>query len=112
MLLEEQQEKTPETVQALLLYAIALHARYEPMEAMPAITKAANLAIELGMYQADFAATHGGGDPVYAESLRRTWWELYVTDGYLAALHRQTNFRCNMINTSKSPRRSVDEARA
>lgn len=37
-LLAEHDERTPETVQALLLYAIALHARYEPMEAMPVST--------------------------------------------------------------------------
>lgn len=100
ILLAEHHEKTPETVQALLLYAIALHARYEPMEAMPVLTMAANLAIDLGMHQSDFAATHGRGNPVLQESLRRTWWELYVTDGYLAALHRHTNFRCNTVATS------------
>lgn len=100
--LAEQHAQTPETVQALLLYAIALHSRYEPMEAMSAISKATNLAIELGMHQSDYARTHGGGDAVLEESFRRTWWELYVTDGYLAALHRQVNFRCNMVSASKS----------
>jgi hypothetical protein len=29
------------------------------------------------------------------ESLRRTWWELYVTDGYVAALQRSPSFRCH-----------------
>lgn len=32
-----------------------------------------------------------------AQSLRRTWWELYVADGYLAALHRHDNFRSNTV---------------
>lgn len=99
--LAEQHEQTPETVQALLLYSIALHSRYEPMEAMAAITKAADLAINLGMHRSDYAPTHSGGDAVLEESLRRTWWELYVVDGYLAALHRHTNFKCNTVSPCK-----------
>ncbi|CZT21372.1 related to C6 transcription factor [Ramularia collo-cygni] len=98
--LAEQHEQAAETVQALLLYAIALHSRYEPMEAMSAIAKATDLAIELGMHRAEYATTYGKADPVLEESFRRTWWELYVTDGYLAALHRHTNFRCNMVNAT------------
>lgn len=66
-LIADNDEKTPETVQALLLYSMALHARYEPMEAMPAITKAADLAIELGMNHANFAPSHSEGDAVYEE---------------------------------------------
>ncbi|KAK4501255.1 hypothetical protein PRZ48_007062 [Zasmidium cellare] len=93
-------EKSPEVVQALLLYSIAMHARYEPMEAMPAMTKAADMAIDLGMNTAEFAIKHGHGDPIYEESLRRTWWELYVADGYLASLHRHTSFRSNTVLTA------------
>ncbi|KAI5364976.1 hypothetical protein Slin15195_G045140 [Septoria linicola] len=89
--------KTPEMVQASLLYSMSLHARYEPMEAMTAISKAADTAIELRMYETDFAIQHGHGDSVYEESLRRTWWELYIADGYLASLHRQTSFKSNSV---------------
>lgn len=67
---------------------------------MPAMTKAADLAIELRMNTADFAAKHGHGDAIYEESLRRTWWELFVADGYLAALHRHTSFRTNAVLSS------------
>lgn len=74
------------------------------MEAMHAVTRAADLAIELGMNHADFAATHAHGDAVYEESLRRTWWELYVTDGYLASLHRHNNFKSNnVVSTTLLP---------
>ncbi|CAK4030921.1 related to C6 transcription factor [Lecanosticta acicola] len=93
-------DKSPEMVQALLLYAMALHARYEPVDAMPAVTRAVDIAIQLGMHTAEFAIAHGNGDAVYEESLRRTWWELFITDGYLAALHRHTNFKANSVVTS------------
>ncbi|GIZ47584.1 hypothetical protein CKM354_001067200 [Cercospora kikuchii] len=91
-------EKSPEMVQASLLYSMSLHARYEPLGAMAAISKAADVALELGMYQAEFAFQQGRGDTVYEESLRRTWWELFVTDGYFASLHRQTSFKSNSVN--------------
>ncbi|KXS94093.1 hypothetical protein AC578_10525 [Pseudocercospora eumusae] len=90
-------ERSPEMVQALVIYAIAVHARYEPGEAMTAITKAADIAIGLGMNRAEFAEAHGFNDPVLEESMRRTWWELYVADGYLASLHRHTTFRSNSV---------------
>lgn len=93
-------EKSPEMVQASLLYSISLHARYEPMEAMAAISNAADVAIGLGMYQSEFSVSHCRGDLVYEESLRRTWWELYITDGYFASLHRQTNFKSNSVTTT------------
>jgi hypothetical protein len=98
--LRDSDEKTPEMVQALLLFGIALHSRYEPMESMPTIVKAANLAIELGMHHSEFTSLHGGGDFIYAESLRRTWWELFITDGYLAALHRNNTFRTNDVTAT------------
>ncbi|KAF7191820.1 hypothetical protein HII31_06865 [Pseudocercospora fuligena] len=90
-------ERSPEMIQALIIYAIAVHARYEPGEAMTAITKAADIAIGLGMNRAEYAEAHGFNDPVVEESMRRTWWELYVADGYLASLHRHTTFRSNSV---------------
>lgn len=88
---------SPEMVSALVLYAIALHSRYEPLEAMAAINRAADMAVDLGMHRQDYAMQHGQGDMVYQDSLRRTWWELYVVDGYLASLHRQTTFKSNQV---------------
>ncbi|KAF2212094.1 hypothetical protein CERZMDRAFT_68331 [Cercospora zeae-maydis SCOH1-5] len=90
-------ERSPEMVQASLLYSMSLHARYEPLGAMAAISKAADMALELGMHQAEFAVQHGRRDNVYEESLRRTWWELFVTDGYFASLHRQTGFKSTSV---------------
>lgn len=89
--------RSPEMVQTLLLYVLLLHSRYEPMEATACMSRAVEMAISLGMHTAEFAANQAQGDALYEESLRRTWWELYITDGYLAALHRNTSFRSNTV---------------
>jgi hypothetical protein len=59
-------------VQSLLLFAIALHATVQRERAVKTIARASDLAIELGLNQADLAATHGNEDPLVEESLRRT----------------------------------------
>lgn len=64
---------------------------------MSAVNKAAQIAMELQMHRAEFAEAHGHGNTILEESLRRTWWELYVADGYLASLHRHTSFRSNTV---------------
>ncbi|KAK4546591.1 hypothetical protein LTR36_001808 [Oleoguttula mirabilis] len=83
-------------VQAALLFSIALHARNEPQNAMTFLRQAVDMAIGLGLN--DPSAADRMQDPVIAESLRRTWWELYIIEGYLAALHQQTSFRCNTVD--------------
>jgi hypothetical protein len=90
-------DKSPSMVQARLLFAIALHARGEAMEAACMMQSAVELAIELKMNLRNFAAANGGSSPILEESLRRTWWELYVMDGYMAALHKQPSFRSNTV---------------
>ncbi|KAF7557417.1 hypothetical protein G7Z17_g732 [Cylindrodendrum hubeiense] len=86
-------------VQALLLFSIALHARNDFNKSVSSLSQAVSLAIELGMYRKDFAFIHGSGSPVLEESLRRTWWELFVTDGFMAALQHRTSFRCYTVET-------------
>jgi hypothetical protein len=92
-------EKTSSMVQARLLFAIALHARGEAMDAAGMMQAAVDLAIELRMNLRDFVPAHGNGNPMLEESLRRTWWELYVMDGYLAALHKLPSFRSNTVRS-------------
>jgi len=92
-------EKTSFMVQARLLFAIALHARGEAMDAAGMMQAAVDLAIELQMNLRIFAPTHGNGNAILEESLRRTWWELYVMDGYLAALHKLPSFRSNTVRS-------------
>ncbi|GAB7355585.1 hypothetical protein MBLNU459_g6053t1 [Dothideomycetes sp. NU459] len=95
--LRDSNHKTVHMVQALLLYAIALHGRNEAEEAMVMLTQAVDLALELGLNQIGFASAHGMGQAILEESFRRTWWEVYVVDGYIAAFHRCTGFRSNTV---------------
>ncbi|CAD0113543.1 unnamed protein product [Aureobasidium uvarum] len=92
-------ERNPTMVQARLLFAIALHARGEAMDAACMMQSAVQLAIDLNMNLRDFAPAHGSGNPILEESLRRTWWELYCMDGYMAALHKLPSFKSNTVRS-------------
>lgn len=83
-------------VQSLTMLAIALHARHELAASDKAIARALQLAIDLGMHRREFAR-RSAWNAVQQESLRRTWWELYAVDGYLAALHHKSTFRAGAI---------------
>ncbi|GMG49130.1 unnamed protein product [Aspergillus oryzae var. brunneus] len=85
-------------VQARLLFAIALHSRNEIRESVSVLADAVSLTINLGMNRKDFSQRHGNTE-IEAESIRRTWWELYVIDGIMAALQRNPTFRCHTIKT-------------
>jgi hypothetical protein len=89
-------------VQSLLLFAIVLHARLEMAKAIVILARASDTAISLGLNRVEFAFVNGMQDPLLEESLRRTWWELYVVDGYFAALHRQTTFKCDSVESTVS----------
>ncbi|KAF3914310.1 hypothetical protein AA313_de0201104 [Arthrobotrys entomopaga] len=95
-------ESSVALVQSLLLFGILLHARLETTKATTTLARACEMAISLGMNRAEFAIEYGMNDAVKEESLRRTWWELYVVDGYLAGLHRRSAFRCNIVELSAS----------
>ncbi|KAK7214337.1 hypothetical protein V2G26_002340 [Clonostachys chloroleuca] len=86
-------------VQAMLLLSIALHARNDSDKSVSMLSKAVSLAIEIGLHRKDYAFIYGKGSPVLEESLRRTWWELYLTDGFMAALQQRTSFRCYAVET-------------
>ncbi|KAH7120383.1 hypothetical protein B0J13DRAFT_567875 [Dactylonectria estremocensis] len=86
-------------VQAMLLLSIALHARNDSDKSVSMLSKAVSLAIEIGLHRKDYAIIHGKGSPILEESLRRTWWELYATDGFMAALQQRISFRCYAVET-------------
>lgn len=75
-------------VQARLLFAIAIHARGEPNEGQTMLRDAIDLAISLGMNTKDFAMLNSGSSSCLEESFRRTWWELFVVEGIMSAIHR------------------------
>ena len=90
-------DKTPCMVQALLLYSIIQCARNEFPQAEISFTKALDIALELGMYQKQFALTFSGNQEPEAESLRRTWWELFAVEVYMATVQRKAHLRCGEV---------------
>jgi nicotinate-nucleotide pyrophosphorylase (carboxylating) len=76
--------RTPFTVQALMLFAIAQHHQDMRPESRKTLDHAILIALELDMNKRDFARVYGEGNPVLEESWRRTWYILSVTDQHLA----------------------------
>jgi hypothetical protein len=91
------QAPSVEKVQALLLLAIVLHSRNERSEAGECLASAVDLAFDLGMHQATYPETASDLDPIRAECLRRTWWELFVIEGLMTALGVQRIYRTNLV---------------
>lgn len=75
---------------ALLLAAIATHCEDETERGRIILDRAIFLALELGMNSRTFANMEI--DPVLAESWRRTFWGLYVTDGTFASIRGAPTF--------------------
>ncbi|CAI7669302.1 unnamed protein product [Penicillium palitans] len=86
-------------VQAKLLFSIAIHARNEIQESTAVLAQAVSLALEIGMHKKSFPIVHGTRSALEEESMRRTWWELYVTDGFMAALQRKPSFHCHTADS-------------
>ena len=68
--------ETPFAVQALLLLAIALHARDEQDQAGKCLKMAIDIALHLEMHLKPFSDAQVDDSRLLAESWRRTWWEL------------------------------------
>lgn len=80
------------TVQALLIFAIAVHSCNEFVYARGILDRAARIALEINMQSKSFAPANGEGCAVIEESWRRTWWYLYVTDGIFAGVRHCLTF--------------------
>lgn len=76
-------------VQALLLFAIGLHMSDLEQESAEVMRDVAQLACELGMNRNEYAIHYGNGNPVLEECWRRTWWEVFVCDGFFAGVNPQ-----------------------
>lgn len=92
-LLRETPPRDGFTVQALLLYCLALQAMSDQTMAIHILNEAITIALEIGMNRAEFAAENGRGESTMEESWRRTWWELYVVDGMVAGVNQAKSFR-------------------
>ncbi|CAI6339686.1 unnamed protein product [Periconia digitata] len=81
------------SVQALMLFAIGLHANNEVPRAAQIFGIAQTLTLELGMHRIDFAIMSGNSDPYLEESWRRTWWSMYCVNGMMTAVNPGVQFR-------------------
>jgi hypothetical protein len=84
-------------VQAVLLYSIAIYWCNEPDAGVELLDEAIRLALELGMNRREYAQENHQNDPVLAESWRRTWWQIYITDAHIAGSMHKFPFRCSHI---------------
>ncbi|KAK1985392.1 hypothetical protein LZ30DRAFT_708563 [Colletotrichum cereale] len=82
----------PIMVQCRLLYSVALFWYGHKVEAKQQMDLAVRLALDLEMFQQEFARAHGEEDTVLTESWRRTWWELFIIDAYYAGTLGTMNF--------------------
>ncbi|KAK7186833.1 uncharacterized protein CC84DRAFT_1176010 [Paraphaeosphaeria sporulosa] len=87
------------SVQALILYAVGLHACNEVPRSAQIFGLVQNLVVELGMNRMDYALIHGNNDRVLEESWRRTWWSSYTVNGMLTAVNPGVQFRLKDIAT-------------
>ncbi|KAK1701178.1 C6 zinc finger protein [Colletotrichum godetiae] len=90
----------PVMVQCRLLYSIALFWHSFKAEAKDQMDLAVRLALDLQMFQQEFAATHGDGSPVLMECWRRTWWTLFIIDAYYAGTLGTMNFAVVDVESS------------
>lgn len=90
-------DRSPCMVQAWLIYSIAIYARGEWDEAQDAFSRSVEMALALGMNRREFAATIQPETSIEAESMRRTWWELYITDVFMAAPFKGNPLQCSTM---------------
>ncbi|KAJ6445164.1 quinate dehydrogenase [Purpureocillium lavendulum] len=83
--------------QSHLLFSIVLYWRGKPQRSRLHMDRVVDMAFASGMFSRDFAMRHGANDAVLAESLRRTWWQIYIVDAYYAAIKRSGTFRANTV---------------
>lgn len=84
-------------VQSLLIYSILLFFGGDLDAAGKTFEQCTRMAMDLGMHLNDFASARQLDSPIEAESLRRTWWEIYVTDILMAIPPKTMNLRCSSI---------------
>ncbi|KAL6230151.1 hypothetical protein BDW75DRAFT_234618 [Aspergillus navahoensis] len=94
---------TVEKTQALLLLAIVQHGRQQAQEARSCLGQALQCALELGLHRREASDMLSLDAPLRAESLRRTWWEIFVVDVLLAAVQVDGYLQFEMRETPGVP---------
>jgi hypothetical protein len=97
-------------VQALTLYSIALYWYDELPRSREVLDDAIHKALRLGMNTRAFAKNNSGGDPVLAESWRRTWWQLYLADMHLSCSNHATFFTTSQRNIAATVELPCEES--
>lgn len=90
----------PIMVQCRLLYSMALFWYDYKAEAKAEIDHATRSATDMQMYLRSFSTTHGADDPVFQECWRRTWWMLYLVNGYYTGTLGTMNFTVAKIDAT------------
>ena len=90
---------TLEKIQALLLLSIIQHARILPRAAKECLGQAIDGTLQLGLQHRDTAEREALRNPVLAESLRRTWWEVFILDTLLAAVQVEGSLQLMLDET-------------
>ncbi|KAM0424319.1 hypothetical protein ACHAPT_010465 [Fusarium lateritium] len=90
-------DKSPCMVQAWLIYSIVLFSRGDLAEAQDAFSRCTTMAFDIGLHRADYASSQHPERSIEAESLRRTWWELFITDVLMALPQKTISFRCSAV---------------
>jgi hypothetical protein len=92
------------TVQALLLFAVAIHCSDEYKAAESYLDKAIDIALAINMNTEAFAWDNAESEAVLAESWKRTWWTLYCVDAMFAAISHYPSHRLqNLIGNVSLP---------
>jgi hypothetical protein len=97
-------------VQALLLYSIALYWNDGDERATQLLNLAIDKALLLGMNQQSYANANSNGEPVLAESWRRTWWLLYIAEAHVAGINHWVSFRLSIHNTAATVELPCEES--
>lgn len=79
-------------VQAMIMLIVGLDGSCDQEQARELLGDVERIAIDIGLHTRGFAVANGRGNPIFEESWRRTWWDLFVVDGMVAGVHRVTNF--------------------
>lgn len=70
-------------VQSLILVTLVSYARFERDRGNKALNAAINVAYQIGLNSENFARD---SEPIFRESWRRTWWELYSITGLISLI--------------------------
>ncbi|KAM3555558.1 hypothetical protein MY1884_005543 [Beauveria asiatica] len=98
----------PIRVQCHLLYSAALFWQDEESKSQTEMGKAVEIALQLKMFEREFASTHSDEDPILAECWRRTWWMVYVFDAFYAGTLGSMGF--SVVHVAATADLPCDEA--